>query len=319
MIEIGRDLRVKGTDLWLDSRRSKDFCFVSHSHFDHAAKHRRILATAPTAALYRHRRGSVDAVAAGYNEPVQVEGAQVRLFSAGHVLGSSQILIEGQRRFVYTGDFKLRQGETVEPIEIKRCDVLIMECTYGNPRYRFPGQDEVRDRLESFVRTALRRGMIPVIFAYSLGKAQEAMKVIGDCGFEIAVDRPIFEIAKIYEQFGIEFGPYNCFTDRRVSGEVVITTPFGRREDRLRGIGRMRTAFLSGWAIDGGMGFMPAVDEAIAMSDHADFYDLMEYVQRAAPSLIYTTHGPSEFAEFLRAEGYRAEDLGSYEQLRLDF
>ena len=318
MVEIARDLRVKGTDLWLDSRRRKDFCFISHSHLDHAAKHKKILATAPTVELYRHRRGRVEAVTVAFNERLGVGEVAVTLFSAGHVLGSSQILIEGRTRTVYTGDFKLRQSETAEPIEIKQCDLLIMECTYGHPRYRFPTRDEICDRLEGFVRGNLRRGVTPVVFAYSLGKAQEAMKIIGDYGYELAVDRSVYDIARIYEQFGVEFGPYALLTDDGVRGQVVISTPFGRVRDRLKPIRRLRTVFLTGWAIDGRSEFMSAVDEAIAFSDHADFYDLLEYVKRAKPSMIYTTHGPKEFAGILRSEGFQAEHVLSHQQLRLD-
>jgi len=56
-------------------------------------------------------------------------------------------------------------------------------------------------------------------------------------------------------------------------------------------------------------------DVAIPMSDHADFEELNEYVDRARPSKIYTVHGGPEFARHLRARGFNAEHLAPGTQL----
>ena len=107
-----------------------------------------------------------------FNEPWEERGHRLTLFSAGHVLGSAQLMIEGDAgRFVYTGDFKLRDSLTVEPPEVKRCDVLLMECTYGRPQYVFPSHEEVAGQMIAFARDALEGDAVPVFFAYSLGQS----------------------------------------------------------------------------------------------------------------------------------------------------
>ena len=65
-------------------------------------------------------------------------------------------------RFVYTGDFKLRESLTVEPPEVKRCDVVLMECTYGRPQYVFPPHEEVAAQMIAFARSALEGDAVPV-------------------------------------------------------------------------------------------------------------------------------------------------------------
>src|SRR5437660_4676118 len=104
MIEHDGGLRVQGMALWLDATRSRDRCFVSHAHSDHAIRHRRIIASPPTARLYEHRLGRTVTDAYAYHDPFEADGAVCRLLPAGHILGSSQILIEhAGRRIVYTG------------------------------------------------------------------------------------------------------------------------------------------------------------------------------------------------------------------------
>ena len=128
---------------------------------------------------------------------------RLTLFPAGHVLGSSQLLIEGESgAFVYTGDFKLAGSATSEPVEVKRCDVLMMECTYGHPRYVFPPREEVDARIGEFATQALTDDCAPVFYAYSLGKAQEAMAILGAAGHAVTVHKAAFALARAYESAG---------------------------------------------------------------------------------------------------------------------
>ena len=51
------------------------------------------------------------------------------------------------------------------------------------------------------------------------------------------------------------------------------------------------------------------MDEMIGLSDHADFGELLEYVQRARPRKVYTVHGDAAFAGYLRQRGFDAQHL----------
>jgi Cft2 family RNA processing exonuclease len=63
----------------------------------------------------------------------------------------------------------------------------------------------------------------------------------------------------------------------------------------------------SGWAVDGYYAMGRGVDDAFVVSDHADFYELVQTVKKVSPEKVYVWHGfGDEFAAFLRLEGFDA-------------
>ncbi len=310
MIEFDNGIHIKGTGLWLDARRKVNFCFVSHAHADHAIKHAEILATRETARLFEHRYGKAKFKTLEYNRPRRFDGVKVELFPSGHILGGAQILIEkGGVRIVYTGDFKLRRSLTARSAEIKKCDILIMESTFGRPHYVFPRPRKVQAQMIEFVEDARARGEIPIFLAYSLGKAQEAMKILSNRGYKLSVHQRIYDIAKIYEEFGVKLRSYKLYRGQNLDADVLIIPPQSRRSRMVESISRKRTAILTGWAMDTGTRFYSGTDAAIPLSDHADFSELIEYVERAEPKKIYTVHGFAELVKCLREKGFDAQQL----------
>src|SRR5437868_14981867 len=79
-----------------------------------------------------------------FGQESDVHGMRVTLFPAGHIFGSAQFFLRTENdSLLYTGDFKLRHGKSAELAEWTSADTLIMETTYGLPRYRLPPTDEV--------------------------------------------------------------------------------------------------------------------------------------------------------------------------------
>ncbi|MBP7483124.1 MAG: hypothetical protein KA788_11370, partial [Lacunisphaera sp.] len=76
---------------WLDAQKSQSRSFVSHAHSDHIASHREIIATRETASLMRLRVGGRrEEHILGFDEPFAADfGCEVRLYPAGHILGSA--------------------------------------------------------------------------------------------------------------------------------------------------------------------------------------------------------------------------------------
>lgn len=73
---------------------------------------------------------------------------------------------------------------------------------------------------------------------------------------------------------------------------------------------RLRTAYISGWALDAGARWRFGTDAAFPLSDHADYDDLIEYVKLTGAASIYTLHGfAHEFAFDLRRRGLQAQPL----------
>jgi len=86
----------------------------------------------------------------------------------------------------------------------------------------------------------------------------------------------------------------------------------------LEGILRKRTAVVSGWAMDRWATYRYGCDAAFALSDHADYPDLLRMVELVGPKKVLTVHGFAvEFATDLRARGIEAWALGRENQLEM--
>ncbi len=320
MFDVDRGIRIRGTSLWLDSTVGRDFSFVSHAHSDHVARHKRILATPQTLRLLARRYQPRDAHAVSFGETVEIDGtgARATLFPAGHILGSAQILVEHHgKRLVYTGDFKLSPGQTAEPIEVRRCDSLIMECTFGHPGYRFPPREETIGRIAAWIDSVRATRGVPVLLAYATGKAQELAKALGDRGYVISAHPLVHAVCEDYAALGVRFRNLERFNGTVIRDTVLLFPPTKRNSGDLTAIARRRIAFVSGWALAGNGPSRLRADAAFPLSDHADFDELIEYVRRAQPSRVYTTHGSDDFGVHLRREGFSVCPLAAAGQLPL--
>jgi Cft2 family RNA processing exonuclease len=333
-----KSLYVAAIDLWIDSMRTRERCYVSHGHSDHAREHRVVVTTPNTARVCEarfarkrepdRRMSLLDRTPKperctfeehGFNEPWNEGEHRLALFSAGHVLGSSQILIEGERgRFVYTGDFKLAPSLSCEPPEVKRCDVVLMECTFGRPQYVFPPREEIEGDMIAFARDALEGGAVPVFFAYSLGKAQEAMAILGAAGIPLVVHSAVATMADVYRACGVELPHYERYDAHAFAGDAAMVWPPSGRGLPAARIGRpLRTAVLTGWALDRNMLFRYGADRGFALSDHADYPSLLRYLELAQPTKVLLNHGWRDFVYTLRRLGFDAEYLEEHAQLAL--
>jgi len=175
-------------------------------------KHDQVTLSLTTARFYQRKYPDADVTALAFEERYRIGVTTIELLPAGHILGSAQICIEVQGlRVIYTGDVKLSASFTAERVKIRPCDVLIIESTYGEPSYVFPKREEVAEDLLRFVRGCFARRVTPVILAYTIGKAQEAVKVLGDAGITCRLEKSIFDATEIYRELGVDLINYRPF------------------------------------------------------------------------------------------------------------
>lgn len=314
-------LRVRGTELWLDAHRKSPLSFVSHAHSDHIARHERVIATAATLRLMEHRLGKISgALAVPYHRPFELGPLSIELLPAGHVLGSAQarVIRADGLRIVYTGDLCTVESATAEPAEVAECDFLVMESTFGHPRYRFPPKHEVFDAVRGWCEEILARGEQPVLLAYALGKAQEAQKQLSERGLRLCAHRSIDEISKLYEASGAEVGAARLFEGTFRPGEVGLFPPHAWRRRKFRSLSRPRVAVLTGWAVDPGVASRYGAEVAFPVSDHADFPSLVAYAEATGAQEVLTVHGfAEELAAALRERGIEARAVGKPHQMEL--
>lgn len=306
----------------LDARFPTPRAFVSHAHFDHLGRHREVLCSPATARLMAERMpGAPILHTPAFGETIDLQpGVTASLHPAGHILGSAMLRLEHPARgsLLYTGDFKLRPGLSAEPCQPPRADVLIMETTYGLPRYRLPPTARVLDDLVAFCQEAVAEGVIPVLFGYSLGKSQELLRALAAAGLPIRLHPQVARLTRVCAALGVEFPPVDDYHEGEAAGSVVICPPQSSHSAWLRKIRPRHTAAVTGWALDPNARFRFGCDALFPLSDHADFDDLIRLVEIVRPRLVWTVHGFAEaFAATLRANGVEAWALGRENQLEL--
>ncbi|HET6410893.1 MAG TPA: MBL fold metallo-hydrolase [Anaeromyxobacter sp.] len=325
LVELHRGgLRVVNSTLHLDATRRVECAFVSHAHGDHFARHERTIATEATLALVRHRLGTprrtmAEHLPAAPRTPFGLGELTLELFPAGHVLGSAQLRITRDGVSLgYTGDLCTEPTGAAEPAEVMPCEVLVLESTFGLPRYVFPPRDEIWASIRRFVDDALTDGATPILLGYALGKAQEILKHLVDRGYACRAHPVVQGVNQVYEKMGVALrGVRPLGPEGAGPGEVVVCPPHLARSAAMRGLRRKRTAVCTGWALGGGR-FFRGVDAAFPLSDHADFPALVRYARATGASRVLTIHGEADaLAAALRREGLRAEPLREHEQLEL--
>ncbi|MCG8583598.1 MAG: MBL fold metallo-hydrolase [Pirellulales bacterium] len=307
MFHYDRGLFLTAANLAVDVRRRQALGFISHAHTDHMARHERAICTKPTAALYRHRFGDRPTTELAYREPYELGSLELTLYPAGHCLGSAMLRADdGKQTLLYTGDFKLGPSVTAEEAELPRADMLIIETTFGNPKYRLPPRGDVIAELLDLVKNAFERGQTPIIRAYALGKAQEVTKILTAAGVSVHQPREVYDISQVYEACGCALGDYALFPGYAQPGFAVVAPPAFHKKTNLPGIKKPLNIAVTGWAIDDGTRWRFGADVSLPLSDHADYDELFEAIERVEPSRIYCTHGPESFVDRLREHGYPA-------------
>jgi putative mRNA 3-end processing factor len=347
-VEYSRGVHLPRAGLWLDPRERRDLAVVSHAHGDHIARHRAVICTEPTYRLLVHRvHRHVEPRLLRFGEEHRHSGGDgavvVSLHPAGHVLGAAQALVQHDGlRVLYSGDIRMRPSLSCAPLERVEADVLIVEATFGHARYRFPDAEEVVERVVRFCRSALDDGTVPVLLAYSLGKAQELLCQLRDSGLRVLLHPAVHAIAHIYRELGVDL-PHAGRLDEgneldivalldTPSGEpmplrageavrrdaVVIVPPHLRMARCVRRLEPVRRAALTGWALDPWTAERLDCEVAFPLSDHCDFPELVAYTLATGARRVYTLHGfAQDFARHLRSRGLEASPLCDAEQLAL--
>jgi Cft2 family RNA processing exonuclease len=311
----GQAIYVPAADLYLDASRKKPYGFISHAHSDHLARHQTVVCTPETAQLLKMKLKQTNYLPLPYAQSYSLHQAVLTLFPAGHILGSAQILIEtAEGTVLYSGDFRLSESRTAQKITVCRADVLIMESTFGLPHYLFPPRQSVEEELLDLLQKNLAAQITPVVFAYSLGKGQEALHLLGNSGLPVAVHERILGYARVYQKFGLDFGKFEKFRKEAWQGKILLMPIQARYERFFSALENKFTIYLSGWGMDPQAARRFRVDRVLPYSDHADYRELIEFAQRVNPKVVYCTHGFEQFITTLRSHGIDARSLQSAEQ-----
>jgi putative mRNA 3-end processing factor len=128
------------------------------------------------------------AVNVPYRHPFEVGNGTVTLLNAGHIPGSSQVLIEAEgKRIVYTSDFNLKATRLVGSADCNygELDALIIESTYAKEDH--PDRDESEKQLVAACNEIVEDGGTVLIPAFGVGRSQEIMCMLAAHNFSHSI------------------------------------------------------------------------------------------------------------------------------------
>ncbi len=267
---------------------------ISHAHSDHVRKHEaRVLCTPETSCLMPFEAK----VRKKYWEEIEFDGMTVTQANANHILGSSQLVIDTKdERIVYTGDFRLKES-MLGKAEIIEADTIIIESTYGLPKFRFPEIREVQSQLIDWIEREKQKGNNVLLGAYSLGKAQEVTKLLNESGEKPLVNEQIAYYNNIYKKNKVNLEYYTTEKDEEVKeAPFTAVTQHNKIKEEARRLSsetgrKTSTAVLTGWS---SLYNFTGIHKTFQLPDHADFYQILEYVENAKPRKVLTVHGYSK-------------------------
>jgi putative mRNA 3-end processing factor len=127
--------------------------------------------------------------------------AIVEFNDAGHVPGSSSILIESHgKRVLFTGDIKFSETGLMRPAysDFENIDVLMIESTYSYKNH--PPRQEISSKLKKMIQRTISGGGNVVLPSFAVGRTQEMMLIASEVeapmyldGMGIAATRSILE------------------------------------------------------------------------------------------------------------------------------
>lgn len=321
MIEYDKGIHLRGTDLWFDAGRKAGFSFISSAAAEGFVPPEKVISTPETIRLIEKKIKKSVALACPYNRPFSLGNIRAELIPSGCMLGSSQIVIQkNDTRLIYTADINLGRLRTCEPACVRRCDILIMKCTYAAPKYSFPPAGQAEEAIIEFADRSLSSGAVPVILAEPPGKAAEIAKVLSEGGFGLSLHRSPRDTIKIYEEFGVTFPNYETFGPGKIEGRVLIFPPDKSESRDLEKIRNKNVAIIGEFAPEERERVKRAhrADEAFPFATSGDFDQLIQFVEFVRPGKLYLTHTYSaEFARILQKRGFNAVPLHKPTQLSL--
>lgn len=303
-------------DFFIDPWRGVDRAVITHAHSDHARwGSRKYLCHHYSKPLLQQRLGPNEYESIGWNEPVTLNGVQISLFPAGHIIGSSQVRVEHKGEiWVVSGDYKLENDGISGAFEPVRCHNFITESTFGLPIYKWKPQREIYAGIQDWVRRNQVAGKTSVLLAYSLGKAQRLLQPLSEITDKIFVHGAVYNLHMALVNAGWDLPAVERVTPETpkesLKGAVVIAPSSAEGSPWIRRFAPFEVGVCSGWMQVRGAVRRRNADAGFILSDHADWDGLLQACRATEAECVYTTHGfQAAFSRYLRESGIPAKEV----------
>ncbi|MEO1448495.1 MAG: ligase-associated DNA damage response exonuclease [Bacteroidota bacterium] len=305
-------------DVYIDPWRPVNKAVITHAHADHSRpgmKH--YLAHRDSVPVMKHRLGPyIDVQGIPYDHKVQLNGVDISLHPAGHIIGSAQVRVAYKGEvWVISGDYKIQDDGVCTPFEPVKCTHFVTESTFGLPVYHWRPQAEVMADLNAWWQENAAAGRATLISAYSLGKAQRILQHLNPEIGPIFAHPAVENTHAALRAHGISLRPSPRVvaqgagkqSRKDFEGALVIVPPAAIGSAWAKRFPDLRVGIASGWMQLRGTRRRRAADRGFVLSDHADWPGLQYAIKETGAEHIYVTHGYTDiFSRWLREQGYDA-------------
>jgi putative mRNA 3-end processing factor len=306
-------------DFHVDPWKPVDRAIITHAHGDHVAwDSKAYLTSAVGSPLLTDRLPAGSSVTPlEYGRATTLNGVQVSLYPAGHILGSSQVRIEKNGQvWVVSGDYKTAPDATCAGFELIRCHTFVTESTFGLPIYRWEREDQLFAAINAWWRSNQAAGKASVIFGYALGKAQRILSGLDPLIGPIYTHGAVERMTRYYRLAGVSLPPTHPVGEAAPgtdwSRAIIVGPPSAGGSGWMRRFAPYSTGFASGWMRVRGARRRRAVDRGFALSDHADWPGLLTTIEGTGADQVWVTHGfTAVMARWLEDKGLQVRTVAT--------
>jgi putative mRNA 3-end processing factor len=314
-----RGLYCTQGDFYIDPWKPVNRAIITHAHSDHARPGSHYyLCHHFTKPLLQLRLGDNNYESIGWKETVTMNGVNVSLHPAGHIIGSAQVRVEYKGEvWVVSGDYKVEDDGVSTAFEPVPCNVFITESTFGLPIYKWKKQQVIFNEMKSWINDNHISGRTSVVIAYSLGKAQRILQPLAQTGLPIYAHGAVYNVQQTLINSGWQLPFVNRVTFETpkvdTAANIIIAPSGAESSPWMKRFAPYSVGICSGWMQVRGNVRRKNADAGFVLSDHADWDGLLTAVKATGATKVYSTHGfQSAFARYLNEQGIEAGEVKTY-------
>jgi putative mRNA 3-end processing factor len=311
-----KGLFCRAGGFYIDPWKPVERAVITHAHSDHARwGSKYYLCHTQCKPLLQMRLGENNYQTVEWEERIGLNNVQLSLHPAGHMIGSSQVRVEGNGEvWVISGDYKTEDDGLSGKFEPLRCNTFITESTFGLPIYSWKPQAEIFQNIKDWVCKNKALGKTSVFIAYTLGKAQRLLQCLPETGLPIYVHGAIWNAHQVIVNSGFPLPDvYRIeYETRKESylGNIIIAPPGAEGSPWMRRFFPYAVGICSGWMQVRGTVRRRNADAGFALSDHADWKGLLQTVKETRAEKVFVTHGyQAVFSRYLNEIGIAAAEV----------
>jgi putative mRNA 3-end processing factor len=296
-------------DVYIDPWQPVDRAIITHAHSDHARPgNKHYLCQELSRSVLRWRLGAdIDVETLPYEQAVYINGVEISLHPAGHVIGSAQVRLAYKGEvWVVSGDYKLQDDGLSTAFEPVPCQHFVSECTFGLPIYKFPSAAENYAEINEWWRSNAAEGFNTVLLGYALGKAQRILQHLDTSIGPVFLHGAVHNVNEALAAEGFQFPGIRLTPETNkaeLKGAMIVAPPSALGTPWLKRMTPYRVGYCSGWMQLRGARRRYGVDRGFIMSDHCDWEQLNTAITATGAEHIYVTHGyEAVFGRWLREE-----------------